>query len=457
MANYLSITLHSTTLVLAYFQYYTCKFLPGRCLPARHLRRLSTWLDQPDKSLFSLRNHPTLAAHLALLAGTNLLAHNDAHWYVTPRLFQWLEQPAADKFAALIKSLDSCQFETASVELGLSAVLTVDVKAYLHQQFERQSDSYQHEKPEAAAWKSVAPDEWQLVLPQALPCSLLFHLLQLGLWLPQQPLSITPYSISQAVRRGYSLKLIQYIMEEVTGQMLPTSQIQQMVAWLKRTNAYRLHPVHLLSAKRPEQLLQLIKNRNLRRHIQEQIGPRHAIVSPAIQMPLQKWAVRHNYYLDQFPDTTKPDDLNPSGYQWLGLKLLVSLGQVLPLPYPAPHTALEALSRHVTPEEQVQLSTLADEIVESIQDAISGRDAFFPARQSPTTCLLQQFKDAMQNQAQIRICYRAFNAPEPKWHTVEPLRLEQVGDLYYLTAYSYRAEANLTFRLDRIEGLCMDG
>jgi predicted DNA-binding transcriptional regulator YafY len=39
------------------------------------------------------------------------------------------------------------------------------------------------------------------------------------------------------------------------------------------------------------------------------------------------------------------------------------------------------------------------------------------------------------------------------YRQVQPLRLEKRGSLYYLHAYCYRAETNLTFRMDRIQHL----
>ncbi|MCP4358117.1 MAG: WYL domain-containing protein, partial [Chloroflexi bacterium] len=59
----------------------------------------------------------------------------------------------------------------------------------------------------------------------------------------------------------------------------------------------------------------------------------------------------------------------------------------------------------------------------------------------------------IQKQTPLTLNYQALHAPTPKQHIVEPLRLEQRGDLFYLYAYSYRAEANLTFRLDRLTAI----
>ena len=424
--NHSPMTINSATLVLAYTQHYNCKFVPGRCLTDSHLRRLAIWVGHPDHELRSVRNHPALAVHLALLKAANLLMYNQMLWYLPPKAYQWLHQPSVDRISALLLPFETCQFEAATTDLGFSHLLTLDTKAYLQQQLSAEIHAHAQQKTVLAKWLTIQPECWQLSIPQKRSDSILFHLLQLGDWMPQQPLTITPDSIAQAIQQGYSLTHIQFLLGKATGTLLTNQQSGQLIDWFKRVKSIQLHPVYLLSVKKSEQLTHIIGNRRLYQLVQEQISPRHAIVSPAIQTPLQKWAVRHNYFLDHFPETAATQDVDPTGYQWLGLKLLVSLGQIIPLPYPAPHAELAALSQQFAPEMLVQLSTLADQLLETMQSAISGRDAFFPADHSPTPHLLQQIKAAMQQPSLLDIFYRTLNAPEPKWHTIEPLRLEKI-------------------------------
>jgi hypothetical protein len=282
--------------------------------------------------------------------------------------------------------------------------------------------------------------------------------LQLGDWQPGQPLQLNPLTIAQAGPRGYSLTHITWLLAEATGHPLPSAQQNQLAAWYRQAHAYQLRPVTLLSARQPDQLACILQNGNLRPYIQEQISPRHAIVNPAIQPRLQKWAARRLLLLNspQMPTTDDatpaPHDAGfmPTAYQWLGLRLLTALGQMMPLPYPPPHIELEALSAHLSAEQQSQLDALAAQIMTSLEEMVNGRDAFFPAVHSPDSQFIQQINHALQRQTTLTIHYLPLHTPEPKQHTLEPLRLEQRGQLTYLYAYSHRAETNLTFRLDRI-------
>lgn len=463
MPKLLPVTRQSAVLALAYIQYYTCKFIPGRCLTNTHLRRLAAWLGCPDDTLRTIRRQPTLIAHLALLQAANLLRHNNAFWYLTPDALDWLNRPAASQYDHLLHTVG--QVAITLQAMGLADVVTLDVIAYIQQQLEHQAQRPQPQ-PGLADWQQVGQDGWHLRLPLTLPTNHIFHLLQIGHWLPGQPLTskmlaISPLTIAQAFQRGYNLTSITHLLEETTGQPLSDDQQQHLLDWYHRHDAYRLRPAILLSVKQPEQLAAIIKNGNLRPHIQAQIHPRHAIAAPTLQPLLQRWTARLGYLLDAPttplppsstppnvpPPTNRPD---PTPYQWLGLHLLATLGQIIPLPYPPPHAELETLSAHVPPEEQAQMAALAEQIIANLQSAIRGRDAFFPARNPVPPEWIETIRAAMAREQAIDLTYQALGECASTCRRVYPLRLEERGGLHYLYAYCTLAEANRTFRLDRV-------
>jgi hypothetical protein len=426
--------------------------MPGRCLSPTHLRRLARRLNCPDDALRSIRRHTTLAAHIALLQAAGLLRHNEAFWYLTPDAHTWINQPPPRQAAWLLETIAACQFAAAIETLGLSDTVPLDARVFIQQQLRRQSRQ-SSVKPGAAVWRQFTQESWLLDLPANLPANPLFHILQLGSWQPGQPLAITPLTIAQAVRRGYSLPHIASLLQKATGVPLPVPQQQQIVAWYRLQDSYRLRPVTLLTTKQPEQLAQIIKNGNLRPHIQEQISPRQAIVFPAIQAPLQKWAARRGCLLQSPAPSTPVGAPTPTGYQWLGLQLLISLGQIIPLPYPPPHAELENLAAQISPAEQTRLAALAQQIIAGLQDAIRGRDAFFPATRDVPPEWLAAVQQAIEQEIDLEIAYQALGDGKPSRRRITPLRLEQRGSLHYLHAYCCRAETNLTFRLDRIHNI----
>ena len=450
----------SATMVLAYCQHYTCKYIPGRSLTNTDLRALSAWLGcSTDKPARSLRQHPTLALHVSLLKAAGLLTYNENIWYLTPRAIPWLNFPHLQQSHSLMAAIEECRLRAALQELSLTDTVAENTIAFTLQQLQRYADSPDPQSS-SGRWINIFPNEWQLCLTPTLSSKTLFHLLQLGTLvsgsiLDTLTLSITPLTIAQADRRGYSLSHMIYIMEEATGQPLAPGQHQQLLEWVRRADAYTLNPVTLLTVKQPQQLANVIGNGNLRQHVHTQLSPRHATVSPNIFPALKKWAARHHYALDSSYDSpainpSSAGDERPTEFHYLGLRLLMDLGKLIPLPYAPPAAELEHAAAHLSPEQQTQLNTLANTLLTNIQEAISGRDAFFSARQAPSFSFIEQIERAIRKQTTLTLRYNALNAPESKQHTIEPHRLEKRGQLYYLHAYSYRAEANLTFRLDRI-------
>jgi predicted DNA-binding transcriptional regulator YafY len=63
---------------------------------------------------------------------------------------------------------------------------------------------------------------------------------------------------------------------------------------------------------------------------------------------------------------------------------------------------------------------------------------------------LVQLETAIADQAALLIEYQSLGDYQPQYRRIQPYRLEQKDKLHYLYAYCYRAEADLTFRVDRI-------
>ncbi len=444
------ITRYSATLILAYCQHYSCKHLPSRCFSSTHLRQMALWIRCPNPNLRSIRQHPSLAAHITLLHAANLLAHNQTHYYLTPLVSDWLTKPAKDQLQALIEPMIACRFTAAIESFRFVDTIPIDMIAYLHQQLLTQAQQ-PPPKTETASWQTITTDVWNLSLPSRLDPKHLFHLLQIGQWSPEHLLNITPLTIAQAGHRGYSLTYITFLLEKITDIPLSTHQQQQLVDWYRRQDSYQMRSITLLSTKQPQQLAQIIDNGNLRPHIQRQISPRHAIVSPSLQPSLQKWATRRGYMLNAPAITPKTSEITPTGYQWLGLKLLTSLGHIIPLPYPPPLTELETMNAHISTEEAGHLSMIADQIIANLRDVIHGRDAFFPSHKSVPADWVQTISHAINAEETLEIMYQPLGDIKPSHRRIQPLRLEERGALFYIVAYCYRAEMNLTFRLDRIE------
>lgn len=442
----------SMTLVLAYVQYYTPNFLPGRCLAATHLRALTAWFGAPRPTLRSARAHPLLAAHLALGHAARLLAIEAGVWRCTLETLPWLEADWSAQAAHLQRALtDEAAWGAALATLGLQEALAIDYLAYVAQQLARQQ-AQQAPATGLATWlPATTAAAWRMALPSRLRPSLRFHLLQMGTWPPAEAAwQGTPYSIARAAQQGYSLTRMEAALTQATGQPLSTPQQAQLVAWYQRHDACRIRPVYLLSVKEPARLDEVLRQQRWRAHVGKRLGPRHAIVSPQLIPLWQRWLRAQGIPLDAPEPERQPDETSLAADAWLALTVLAGLGKLIPLPFTLPMAALSRLEQQLTPAQQADLAPKAQQIISGVQAAIRGRDAYFVPEHPIDPALLTAVRAAVAQERELLLAYQALGETTPRQRRVEPHRLEETAWGLYLHGYCYLAEANRVFRLDRV-------
>ena len=192
------ISIYSLTLTLAYLQYYTPKQLPrGRFISPIHLRRLAAWTGSPAPQLRTLRHHPSLAAHLALLHAAGLITFAGGRLTPCSAASAWLHAAPHRQIARLLNTLASPQWTSALNRLRLQETLPLDYVTFIRQSLARQQTK-PLPAPEPAVWLDAPPDTWLIHLPTSLPPWLHFDLRQLGQWEPGAPLACTPLTIAAA-------------------------------------------------------------------------------------------------------------------------------------------------------------------------------------------------------------------------------------------------------------------
>lgn len=456
-----AITPYSLTLVLAYLQYYTPKRLQnGGFLAVQHLRRLAAWINLPAPQLYAIQQHRILALHVALLRAAGFIPDRSDYIVPQPTATPWLYAAAPEALKCLLQAIeDTNRWEQACSSLSLETAIGPDHTAYARQCLSRQLD-LPTLPPQPLRWQQAeAADAWQLFLPPTLPCWLHFDLRQLGEWSPETDLICTPVTIAAAVQRGYGPTVIQWLLETAAQADLPPPQRQQLQKWSRRAGAYKLRAVQLLSTAQPEQLAAVLRQKRLRDHVIEHLSPRHAIVSNEIVPQLEKWLAGQAYPLQQ--RLIGPSGLAPlpiaeqTAVQWLSVRLLIGLGDIIHRPYPSPHALMDQLDAHLEPAAQVELEAVAANLLTGLREAIRGRDAYLPAHKPVTQETIDLVQQALRQERSLQINYQPLGSSQPSWREVQPLRLEQRGALYYLYAYCLRAETNLTFRLDRIHDIAL--
>ncbi|MCA9931683.1 MAG: WYL domain-containing protein [Anaerolineales bacterium] len=452
------ITIQSATLTLAYLHMHRAPYLRGRCLSNTHLRRLSAWLGYPNPTLRSIRKQPVLAANLAALHASSLLTFETGLWIGTPDLFEWLRQPPVDQLEMLKRPfVDPYPIKTTIDDLNLHDILPLDYRTYIKQQLShQQTNQPTTETYEQATWKTIKPEQWQLNLPLNLSTRLHFHLRQLGAWMPGKPLTCTPITINRAIRRGYSVLSITSFLEQVVGEPLSPTHEQILTGWIRRRDIVTLHPINLLSTRQPAQMAHILSNRRLRDRVRKQLSPRHAVVASDIQEPLRKWLAKQNIPLNT-PEPTAPpakkQTLSTAAYAHLGMQILAGLSDFIPPTITLPTAALEEVSAQLDAATLAHLNTQAQTILDGLQSVIRGRDAFYPAQFTPPATWFDLIDQALNDDLTLQIDYQTLGDTSPRTRQIQPLHLEQRGELYYLYAYCTLAERNLTFRLDRIHAL----
>lgn len=451
----------SLALTLGFFQYYTPTRLARRPEPdAVHLRRLSAWhgLAHPP-GRHSLPRHRALALQLALLHAAGLLNLDAALITPTPAALAWLRAAPADRHRALLDALDdSPRWAELVAHLQLAAALPDHFAAWAGQFLRRLAQ--QTDPPPAPATLRHAPALWQLRLYPATPPDLLFDLLQIGRWQPLTRdggrLDLTPHTIARAVQRGYGPEGIRHALEAALRGPLEPPLRADLHNWARAARAYRLQTVCILETAQDEQLQAVYNARRFRPHTLRRLSPRHAVVDPAIRPALEAWLDQHGFALDTpepaaAPTAQAAPDVGPA-YDWLGLRVLLGLGDLIPLPVPPPHAQLAAAAVRLAPAELGRLEETARCLLDDLRDAIRGRDAFYPALHPPDENLLRAVADALSHDRTLTITYKTLGDPAPRVRRIRPHSLEQRGELTYLRAWCYLAEAELTFRLDRVVG-----
>jgi hypothetical protein len=446
-------------LTLGYFHHYTPARLTHTPAPAAvHLCRLSAWhsLHHPPGRR-ALRRHRPLALQLALLHAAGLIDLHASTIAPTPTAAGWLRASLPDQCHALLDALDDTRrWADHITHLCLTEAIPDHFAAWAGQ-FLRRAARAPVPPPAPAVLRHASP-HWQLRLHLDTPPDLLFDLLQIGRWQPLTRdggyLTITSRTIAHAIQHGRGPEGIRHALEAALRQPLEPQLGADLHHWTRAARAYRLHTACILETTQDDHLQAVYSARRFRPYTLRRLSPRHAVVDPAIRRPLEKWLATRGFALDTSEPVTPTTAAAPApAYDWLALRVLLGLGDLVPLPVPPPHDSLAAAATHLSPPELSRLEEIARRLLDDLRAAIRGRDAFFPAAHAPDPALLQAVHNALRHGRPLLITYQTLGDPAPRLRRIRPHSLEQRGELYYLRAYCYLAEAELTFRLDRVTAI----
>jgi hypothetical protein len=404
--------------------------------------------------LRSARANQPLAVHLALGQAAGLLSVEEGFWRTTVETLPWLEKEGDEQIGHLRQTLaDADIWERSVAILRLQDAVSVDYLAYIEQRLAYHQAEGETE-PVTAIWLSdLQPEGWQLARLDGLRPQIRFHLWQMGEWRSEGVWHGTPYSIAKAAQRGYSLTRMEATLTRATGEPLSPERQEQLLAWYRRHNDYRIRPAYVLSVKEPEQLHDVMRNQRWRPHIGQRLSARHAIVSPQIIPLLERHLRREGFSLDAMLPTAPESDEGAASVadSWLALEILAGLGKLIPLPFSLSLETRHRLAEQLTLERRAALEQKAEQVLTSLSAALRGQDAFFPREELIDPELVATIQSALAGEREVEIAYQGLGETAPRWRRVEPHWVEEKRWGLYLHGYCYLAEENRTFRLDRVK------
>lgn len=299
----------------------------------------------------------------------------------------------------------------------------------------------------------VNDDDATLDLPTAAP-PLLAALLALAPWTDLEPgsrLRFTPASLARAIGQGRSLPGLWALCRRFVDPPLDESLVTQLQAWAAQQRWVELRPALLLHAPSPADLDALWADRAVRQHLGQRLAGDQASVRSAEPSRLRRALSARGYAVRSAVDPVDtPQALPAAGDTWwlytAGLiqRLLAERLGLAALP----GAILSALQAALGPAELEAAQAAASAASAALQTALE--EPPDPAPRLPPDQIEQLLLDALRREGVVQILYWSPWQSETTQRRVQPLALQWRGDHRYLIAHCHSANAQRTFRLDRI-------
>lgn len=452
-------SLHTVTQIAAYVSTTRCSVQFGWRIKPTELRLLAARIGPPVPTLRRVQNHLPLAGHLALALAADLITLRDETVQPGDALSDWLERSRDGQFVHLLQSMtDDTQWQAAIQTLRLSDAVDAAYRVFIVQQLERARAVVMPADDTPAQLHGVS-DRWDIIVRPGCPARLLYQACHIADVQSTSWLRLTPVTLGRGVHGGFPRGRVATLLAALSGKALRLEDGAQLAAWLDRCDDYRIAPVYLLTTRRPEQLQGVLQQRMLRERVWQAIGSRHAVVSPDLITPLERWLAKDEQVLAFIPSQSTGSGTSNKAQgmaAFVALRVLQSVLAYVVDDVPGLAAAMTEAVADTAPEIIAEWERRADRITDDLVQAIRGRDALQPARQESDSDLLYQIQTAVAGDELVTILYQGPGDVTPRRRTVQPLWIETRGNLHYVHAYCYLAEADRVFRLDRIRDILVD-
>lgn len=296
-----------------------------------------------------------------------------------------------------------------------------------------------------------AGPDLELALPAAAPPPLA-ALLQLADWAELTPgprLRLTPTSLARSLADGHGLSGLRGLWQRFVTPPLAPAQQAQLQAWAEQTPWIELQAALLLRTSSAHHLDALMADRRVRRHLGKRLAPDLATVrSPEPHRLLRALAAR-GYTLRPLPAADGAPEPKAGDRWWLYTSYLIHrlLAERLGLALP-PGAVQAALEADLDPAQRAAAQEAAEAVVSAVRSAIAGP----PATPAPLPLpeVEARLLAAIEADQSVHMVYWSPWQNTVTERCVRPLQLQWRGDHRYLLAFCLQANAQRTFRLDRL-------
>jgi hypothetical protein len=315
--------------------------------------------------------------------------------------------------------------------------------------------------PRPAVIRRRAPDTWHFG-PDTSPAHLA-HVALYTTWAAPafpdvaQRLTLDGGCIGRAVAAGVGVAQIFHHLQDSLARPLSRRQGRQIRQWAQSARQARIRTVTLLETADAALMGKLRSRRHSRALLGAPLSPTRAEINPQHLTAL----VDHLATLDLFvspPTQTLPPAPSPTtphgdgGIIYLALRLLMRLGDHLPLPLSVRLDQIDELRRSLSPHQLAAADLHVQAILEELEALLSGY-LRLPAWRIDVDNkdVWPRLQRALQHEESITIHYWNAEQTTPSQRRITPYYIETRRHVHYLHAYCHLRQQERIFRVDRIE------
>lgn len=270
---------------------------------------------------------------------------------------------------------------------------------------------------------------------------------------------VTAAGFIRALHSGWAAPALVEALRQMIGRSLSRAEKELLKAWAAHAGKITIRPMTVLETADPAVLARLKNTRRGRSLIVRTLTDRLAAVD--------------GYRLDQLvrrlteqegvpPQVTAGDNRHPGpgivagqSHVWLALQVYQALDEFIDLPVRLPQNLADDIAAGLNETEHAAAVSAATQTVDRLKQALIGRMPFppWPEEGLPEAESLPLIERALSRGQVLVLHYYALSTDTVTRREVEPYRLERVNNTPYLIGFCRRAQAERTFRLDRVRAV----